>query len=191
MMLPSHLVVPVGGHRAGSADGASDSRVTATGGGLVEVVPAVASASAKASACPAAGLLIRLVGRVRVTEALALDSVFLVLTTSDPRERPPPWSLLPLWTTMTPIDPREVAWDPALVELIEADPVMATPVARPVVLTSTSRESEAPAARFPIEQVTLPDPADEQLVPDAAIAGQVIGERGPVRRSRSPWPTGR
>ena len=77
--------------------------------------------------------------------------------------------LFPLWTTMTPIGPRVVAWDEALDEVIAADPVMATPVARPVVLTSTSRVSEAPAARFPIEQVTLPDPADEQLVPDAAM----------------------
>ena len=50
MMLPSHLVDPVGGHRAGSADGASDSRVTATGGGLTEVVAASETASATASA---------------------------------------------------------------------------------------------------------------------------------------------
>ena len=60
--------------------------------------------------------------------------------------------LFPLWMTTTPIGPRVVAWDQALDEVMVADPVMATPVARPVVLTSTSRVDEAPAARFPMDR---------------------------------------
>ena len=50
-----------------------------------------------------------------------------------------------------------------------AEPETATPVARPVVLTSTSRVSEAPAGGFPMAQVILPEPAEEQLVPEAAM----------------------
>ena len=101
-------------------------------------------------------------------EALAVFSGFLVLATGIPGTATA-LALFPLWTTMTPIDPRVVPWDEALDEVIEADPVMATPVARPVVLTSTSRASEAPGARFRSGQVILPDPADEQFVPEAAM----------------------
>ena len=110
-----------------------------------------------------------------MTEALAVFSGFLVLTTATPGAATA-LVLFPLWTTMTPIDPRVVAWDEALDEVTVADPVMATPVARPVVLTSTSRVSEAPAGRFPMEQVILPEPADEQLVPEAAMPARSIGE---------------
>src|ERR1700722_3915103 len=71
---------------------------------------------------------------------------------------------------MTPMDASVVAWDEALDEVMVAEPEMVTPVARTVVLTSTSRVSEAPALRVPMEQVILPEPGDEQLVTDAAMS---------------------
>ena len=77
--------------------------------------------------------------------------------------------------------PRVVVWDPALDELTVAEPVMEAPLGRPVVSTSTSRVAEVPAARVPIEQVSLPDPAFEQLVPEAAMpARSKVGV---------PWPS--
>src|ERR1700724_3426135 len=123
MMLPSHLMVPVGGHRAGSLDGGSDSRVTATGGGLVVVARACASASAMASGCPAAGFWILLGGRGRVIEALARDSGLLVLTTAIPGAATA-LALFPLWATMTPMAPKVVCpvW---LDEVTTTEPVMA------------------------------------------------------------------
>ena len=99
---------------------------------------------------------------------MAVFSGFLVLTTGIPGAATASVPF-PLWTTITPIDPSVVAWDEALDEVMVADPVMTTPLARPLVLTNTSRESEAPSTRFRSGQVTLPDPADEQLVPDAAM----------------------
>ena len=131
-------------------------------------MPASETAKAIASARSAAAFLIFWVGRVRVIDALAVFSGFLVLITAIPGAATA-LALLPLWTTMTPIDPRVVVWDEALDEVITADPVMASPEERPTVLTSTSRVSEVPAARFPIGQVILPDPADVQLVPEAAM----------------------
>ncbi len=172
MMLPSHLVDPVGGQRAGSAEGASDSRVTATGGGLVVVVPARETARASAAARLAAGFLIFLLGRVRVTEALAVfrglgadEAIPGAATALVP---------LPLWTTMTPIGPEGGGVDAALDEVTVAEPVMAAPVDRPVVLTSTSRVSEAPAARVPMEQVSLPDAGRRAVGPRGGHAGQVV-----------------
>src|ERR1700722_339748 len=163
MSPPSHLRVPVGGHRAGSAEGASGSRVTATGGGLAEL-PARETASA--SAMPA--FMTPALGRVRVRVALALDSEDLVLVNAIPGVAT---ALVPLppWTTTTPMSPRIVEWIPALAEVTATDPAMLVPEARPPVLTSTLSVTEVPEARLAIEQVIFPGPAAEQTVPEAAI----------------------
>lgn len=131
------------------------------------MVPARVTASARACARVAADLLIFLVGKVRVIEALALVRGALVLTRGMPGAATD-FVPFPLCRTITPIDPR-VVWPVWLDEVTTAEPVMTTPWSRPEVLTSTLRVSEAPADRFPIEQVTRPDPADEQFVPVAAI----------------------
>ena len=75
----------------------------------------------------------------------------------------------PLWTTMIPRGPNVVDWLPALDDVIVAEPEMVVPWAKPAVLTSTSRVSVVSAARVPIEQVIVPGPEDEQLVPEAAM----------------------
>jgi hypothetical protein len=51
-----------------------------------------------------------------------------------------------------------------------AEPVMVVPLTSPEVSTRTSRVFEAPAPRVPTEQVTFPDPALEQSVPEALMA---------------------
>ena len=55
-------------------------------------------------------------------------------------------------------------------------------MARPLVSTSTSRVSEAPATRVPIEQVSWPELALAQLVPEAAMPARskVRGAPAPV-----------
>ena len=178
MMLPSHLSDPVGGHRAGSVEGASDSRVTATGGGLVEGAVARETARAMASARLAAGFLIFLVGRVRVIEALAVLSGFLVLTTAIPgaaTDLVP----FPLWTTTTPIDPRCGRWADALDEVTAAEPMMATPWSQAGRLDQHVEGVRGPGGQVPdVEQVTLPDPADVAVGPRRGHAGQVVGEGG-------------
>ena len=60
-MLPSHLRSPVGGHSAGSADGARDSRVTATGGGLTLTVPEAEGLVPSASAAWAPAFSVTLI----------------------------------------------------------------------------------------------------------------------------------
>ena len=74
-MSPSHLVVPVGGQRAGSAEGTRDWRVTATGGWSPTTDPEV---KGRVSGV-AADLLVVFLGRVRVTLALAVLRAFLVM----------------------------------------------------------------------------------------------------------------
>src|SRR5580692_1538481 len=167
MTLPSHFCEPEGGHSAGTALGARDLKVTATGGGFSTTVP---DASGAMAACASVAFLVTVIfflGRVRVTDALALDSGTLVLlraipgaaTAVDP---------LPLWTTTTSISERVVVWVVASVLVTVAEPVMAVPWARVPVSTRISRVLEAPSARLPTEQLTFPEPADEQLVPEAA-----------------------
>ena len=117
-MLPSHLRVPVGGHRAGSAEGASGSRVAATGGGLAS---GAGEGRPPASACrptvSCSGF-----GQGQGQVALALDSEDLVLARRS-RGWPPPWCRCRPGPR-PPRSPPGSSWLPALAEVTATDPVI-------------------------------------------------------------------
>ena len=125
--------------------------------------------------------LIFLVGRVRVTEALATFSGFLVLT----RAMPGAATALvpfPLSTTTTPMAPRVVAWDPALVERHRGRAGDGGARGQAGGVDQHVEGVRGPCGQVPHRTGQLARSGAGAVGPRGGHAGQVEGQRVPRRR---------